>query len=96
MLKMYYAKKLVDVCFTFDDTNSVTHLHREADRFLDEEVRHHVPESFSVVPIEKLNDIPKNWWEAIYYGENAHDNLVADFLQDTEYKEYLRLKAKFE
>jgi len=96
MLKMYYAKQVVDVCFVIEEGSSPCTLNDVAKDFLREEARHYVPGRLTTVEVKNLTDIPKDWWSAIYHGENLHDNTPADFLQDPEYKEYLRLKAKFE
>ncbi len=93
---MYYAKQIVDVCFAIEEERNHCDLKHIAESFLKEESRSHVPEHFMIKEVLSLTDIPKNWWQATHYGDNPHDGTPADFLQDPEYKEFLRLKAKFE
>ncbi len=96
MKKMYYAKQMVDVCFAIEEGPSLFNLNDLAKDYLKEEAKNHVPERFSLIEVKSLTDIPKSWWQATHYGSNPHDGTPADFLQDPEYIEYLRLKAKFE
>lgn len=97
MKRMFYAKETVDVCFVIDDENvKFKNLRKEAMEHLNGERKNHVPERFEIREVKSLSDLPKDWWNVCYWGDNEHDNCASDFLQDPEYKEYLRLKAKFE
>jgi hypothetical protein len=96
MNKMYYAKQVVDVCFVIEEGSSPCTLNGIAKDFLKEEAKNHVPGRLTTIEVKGLADIPKSWWQATYYGDNPHDCTPAGFLQDPEYKEFLRLKAKFE
>ena len=96
---MYYAKKVIDVVFVLNDdmTHHPMDLKRSAEKFLEEESRHHVPENLEIKEVSSLSDISnRDWWKACYWGENPHDNIVVDYLVEPEYKEFLRLKAKYE
>lgn len=100
MRRMFYAIETVDVCFVVDDDSNDVDNKRNIEKLakeqLENERNNYVPGRFKVVESKSLTDVPKSWWDSTYWGENPHDSTVLEFLQDPEYKEYLRLKAKFE
>ncbi len=87
---------MVDVCFVIEEENNPCDLKSQAKYWLQEESRNVVPGRVVISEVKGLADLPKIWWSAPYWGDNDHDNCASDFLQDPEYVEYLRLKAKFE
>lgn len=96
MNKMYIIKAVSSnsAVFVADEHLNEISLRRKAIAFLQEEATNYHP--IEIKEVKKLDDLPKDWWEAIYYGDNPNEECPADFLQDPEYKTYLRLKKKFE
>ena len=96
MKKMYYAKKVVDVVIVLEESKTTDYhsFNGEVNHFLEEEGRNHVPKRLEIKEVKSLDDLPKDWWEATYWGDNENDQCPADYLQDSEYKEYLRLKKQ--
>lgn len=105
MNTLYYAKMQLDVVFVSHPMNTSAELLKEAEKFLKEEARN-INSSLRAIPslvikeIESLKDIPKDWHDALAWGQNPDsDELsVSDlFLKSNkEYQEYIRLKKKFE
>ena len=101
MKKIYFAQKTIDVVFVSDSKDH--HLSSEAERFIVEESRNRVPNRLLIREVKSKNDIPEDWLGSLIYGTDDGEDINTVealhklvFSKDAEYKEYLRLKAKFE
>jgi hypothetical protein len=101
MKKIYYVQKIVDAVFLCDAKEN--RIISEADRFIVEEAKNRVPNRFLIKEVKSKEDIPEGWHNSLIWGtEDDEDLTVMEALhklvlsKDSEYKEYLRLKAKFE
>jgi hypothetical protein len=106
MKKLYLATKKIqpktqNVMFVYDERNNNCSLNSAAQRYFEQEEYYHCmsvsKEELSISEISFINDVPKEWQDAILWGIDEEIS-PAGFLSniDPEYKEYLRLKAKFE
>lgn len=91
--KLYLATKEVTAMFLCYDESS---LMKNANKFLAEEERNMVPGRVSVKEIKLIDEIPAEWRKGGLLWGTDEEITPEDFLQDPEYLEYLRLKAKFE
>jgi hypothetical protein len=90
--KLYIATKNLSVMFLLEDGKN---LEREARHFLHEEDKNCVPGRIVIKEVTSLDDVPTEWMNACLWGTD--DEITPEqFLGDDEYKEYLRLKKKFE
>lgn len=92
--KLYLATNVVTVMFLCEDGKD---LRKEAAHFVKEESNNYVPDRLTVKEITSLKDIPPEWSGDQYlWGVDGDDLTARDFIEDPEYEEYKRLKAKFE
>ena len=94
--KMHFATQTITVAFVVNDNLSQREIYNYARKYLKQEESHRDPSTIEIKEIHSLDELPKNWWETIYYGENPDDQYPVHYLKDEEYKTYLRLKEKFE
>lgn len=97
MKKVYYAKKEIDVVFLSDKEGFA--LEKEANKFLIEESKNHKISPLLIKELKTVSDVPNDWRDALIWGSDEEEDLsVAEALSDPdpEYKEYLRLKEKYE
>lgn len=102
MKKLYYVTGKIDVVFGSEKGGS--DLNTAAANFLFEEAKNGNIRHFQIKEIEKKSDIPSSWENALPWGfkEESADKTTIEWFEslrannDSEYKEYLRLKKKFE
>lgn len=99
MKKLYHAKINVDVMFISDKVKFP--LRQEAEHYSQEELRNLVPGRVVIKEIKAVSEIPESWREAHIWGDDEERTPI-EYLKavakekDPEYKEYLRLKKKFD
>ena len=101
---MYIAKAIVDVIFISEADGS--ELIKDAQYNLLEDGAE--PKNVSIKEIKSVKDIPEEWINAVPYGQDQMKQMLNTVqllvkikaenkkMDDPEYKQYLKLKKKFE
>lgn len=101
--KMYLITKIAMTMFVSDAKEE--NLESTASSFLEEEMAISMkPYKITVKEIKSMNEVPNEWKSgALLWGTTGNDMTPELFLQENtvkvnnkEYRDYLRLKAKFE
>jgi hypothetical protein len=100
MKKLYYARQVTDVMFVSDKEGRA--LKKEADSFIQEETHNVVNGRLVINEVTMASEVPDSWRDAIVWGQDDDELNPIQYLKqiakknDPEYKEYIRLKKKFD
>lgn len=94
--KLYKATLNMDVLF-LAVAEPGPQLDKLAKEFLKEELSNRVPGRINVVNVDSMSQVPEDWRDNLLWGTDDDITARGYFSEiDSEYKEYLRLKEKFE
>jgi len=95
--KIYYAKETIEVVFVSNYELNTKLLRHDASKFISEESKNCHEGKLSIIEVKSINDIPKEWYRSLIWGTPDDVDMTAvEYLEDPEYKVYLKLKEKFD